>query len=110
MEGFSPSGPVRALETLAVVALGAALVFGGAIAFGLRLADYREPESEEDFERGVVRAEELARAGTAAEPHETDFLELDPYDHGGFEGPLRGPPPGPPPPLPAPLRNPNLPP
>jgi predicted Zn-dependent protease with MMP-like domain len=85
MEGFSPSGPVRALETLAVVVLGAALVFGGAIAFGLRLADYREPESEEDFERVVVRAEELARAGTAAEPDETDFLELDPYDDEDFE-------------------------
>jgi predicted Zn-dependent protease with MMP-like domain len=85
MEGFSPSGPVRALETLAVVVLGAALVFGGAIAFGLRLADYREPESEEDFERVVVRAEELARAGTAAEPAETDFLELDPYDDEDFE-------------------------
>jgi predicted Zn-dependent protease with MMP-like domain len=85
MEGFSPSGPVRALETLAVVVLGAALVFGGAIAFGLRLADYREPESEEEFERVVVRAEELARAGTAAEPDETDFLELDPYDDEDFE-------------------------
>jgi predicted Zn-dependent protease with MMP-like domain len=85
MEGFSPSGPVRALETLAVVVLGAAVVFGGAIAFGLRLADYREPESEEEFERVVVRAEELARAGTAAEPDETDFMELDPYDDEDFE-------------------------
>src|SRR3954464_5284384 len=89
MEGFSPSGPVRALETLAVVALGAALVFGGAIAFGLRLADYREPASEEDFERVVVRAEQLARAGTAAEPDETDFLELDPYDDEDFEERVR---------------------
>ena len=85
MEGFSPSGPVRALETMAVVVLGAAVLFGGAIAFGLRLADYREPESEEDFERVVVRAEELARAGTAAEPDETDFLDLDPYDDEDFE-------------------------
>ena len=33
----------------------------------------------------VVRAEELARAGTAAEPDETDFLDLDPYDDEDFE-------------------------
>src|SRR3954469_20645438 len=85
LEGFSPSGSVRALETLAVVGLGAGILFGGAIAFGLRLADYREPASEEDFERVVVRAEQLARAGTAAEPDETDFLELDPYDDEDFE-------------------------
>src|SRR4051795_7728701 len=107
LEGFSPSGPVKALETLAVVGLGAAVLFGAAIAFGLRLArhpqpgaavlsgaaiafglrlaDYREPESEEDFERVVVRAERLARDGTYAEPQETDFLDLDPYDDEDFE-------------------------
>jgi len=85
LEGFSPSGPVKALETLAVVGLGAAVLFGDAIAFGLRLADYREPESEEDFERVVVRAERLARDGTYAEPQETDFLDLDPYDDEDFE-------------------------
>ena len=45
----------------------------------------REPESEEDFERVVVRAERLARDGTAAEPDETEFLELDPYDDEDFE-------------------------
>src|SRR4051794_29876502 len=85
LEGFSPSGPVKALETLAVVGLGAAVLFGAAIAFGLRLADYREPASEEDFERVVVRAERLARDGTYAEPEETEFLELDPYDDDDFE-------------------------
>jgi predicted Zn-dependent protease with MMP-like domain len=85
MQGFSPSGPVRTLETLAVIGLGAALIFGAAIGFGLRLADYREPESEEEFERVVLRAEALARSGTSPEPDETDFLELDPYDDDDFE-------------------------
>src|SRR5919204_140597 len=85
LEGFSPSGPVKLLETLAVVGFAAAVLFGAAITIGLRLADYREPESEEDFERVVQRAERLAREGTAAEPDETDFLELDPYDDDDFE-------------------------
>jgi len=79
MDGFSPSGPLRVVETLAVVGFVAAVVFGGAIAIGLRLADYREPASEEDFELVVRRAERLAREGTAAEPEETEFLDLDPY-------------------------------
>jgi predicted Zn-dependent protease with MMP-like domain len=85
LAGFSPSGPVRLLETVAVVLLGAAVVFGGAIAWGLRLADYREPESEEEFERVVQRAERLAREGTYAEPDETEFMDLDPYDDHDFE-------------------------
>ena len=85
LDGFSPSGPVRALETVAVIVLGAAVIFGAAIAWGLRLADYREPESEEEFERVVQRAERLAREGTYAEPEETEFLDLDPYDDDDFE-------------------------
>ena len=83
--GFSPSGPVRALQTLAIVGLVAAVVFGGAIGIGLRLADYREPASEEDFELVVRRAERLAREGTAAEPREDEFMDLDPYDDEDFE-------------------------
>jgi predicted Zn-dependent protease with MMP-like domain len=85
LQGFSPSGPVRALETLAVIVLAVAVIFGGAIAWGLRLADYREPASEEEFERVVRRAERLAREGTYAEPDETDFMDLDPYDDDDFE-------------------------
>src|SRR4029077_7134002 len=70
---------------MAVIGFVAAVVFGGAIAIGLRMADYREPESEEDFERLVLRAERLAREGTAAEPDETEFMDLDPYDDDDFE-------------------------
>ncbi len=84
LDGFSPEGPLRAFETLAVVGFVAAVVFGGAIAIGQRMADYREPASEEDFEVVVRRAERLAREGTAAEPDETEFLDLDPYDDDDF--------------------------
>jgi predicted Zn-dependent protease with MMP-like domain len=83
--GFSPDGTVRALETVAVVGFVGALVFGAAIAMGLRLADWQEPASEEDFEQVVLRAERLAREGVAAEPEESEFLDLDPYDDDDFE-------------------------
>jgi predicted Zn-dependent protease with MMP-like domain len=85
LQGFSASGPVKSMETIAVIAFIAVVVFGGAIAIGLRMTDYREPESEEDFERVVLRAERLAREGTAAEPDETEFMDLDPYDDDDFE-------------------------
>lgn len=85
LQGFSTNGAIKAIETLAVIVLGAAVLFGGAIAIGLRLAGWREPESEADFEQVVLRAERLAREGVAAEPDETEFLDLDPYDDEDFE-------------------------
>ena len=85
LDGFSATGPLRTVETLAVVGFAAAVLFGGAIAIGLRLADYREPESEEEFEKVVLRAERLAREGVAAEPDEMEFLDLDPFDDEDFE-------------------------
>jgi predicted Zn-dependent protease with MMP-like domain len=63
-----------------------AAALGGAMLFaGLRLADWKDPESEEDFERLVLHSERLAREGLAAEPDENDFLDLDPYDDNDFE-------------------------
>ena len=85
LQGFSSDSTVKAIESLAIIATGAAIVFGGAMAIGLRLADWREPASEEDFERIVLRAERLAREGVAADPDETEFLDLDPYDNDDFE-------------------------
>ena len=85
LDGFSANRTIRAIETIAVVGLVAAVVFGAAIAVGLRLAGWREPESEEAFEQVVLRAERLARHGGAAEPDESEFLDLDPYDDGDFE-------------------------
>jgi predicted Zn-dependent protease with MMP-like domain len=83
--GFSPDPLVKAIETLAVVGAVAAVLFGGAITIGLRMADYKEPESEEEFEQVVLRAERLARDGVAAEPDESEFLDLDPYDDDDFQ-------------------------
>jgi predicted Zn-dependent protease with MMP-like domain len=49
-----------------------------------KLADYRDPESEAEFERLVLRSEELARENLAAEPGEGEFAELDPFNRDDF--------------------------
>jgi len=83
--GFSSTGWVKLVETIAVVVAAGAVLLGGMALVGLRLADWKEPESEEDFEQVVLRAERLARDGTYAEPDEAEFTELDPYDDADFE-------------------------
>src|SRR5919202_651122 len=54
--GWSPDPTVKAFETLAVVGAVAAVLFGLFGLIGMRLADYREPESDEDFEALVADA------------------------------------------------------
>jgi predicted Zn-dependent protease with MMP-like domain len=85
LAGFSADPVVRLLETLGVVIGAAAALFWFMTTVGLRLADWKEPESEEEFEQIVQRAERLARQGTAAEPDETEFMDLDPYSDTDFE-------------------------
>src|ERR671933_249224 len=82
--GWSTDPLVKAVETLAVVGTVAAVLFGAFVLVGLRMADYREPESEAEVEQVVLRAERLAREGLAVEPEEAEFLDLDPYDDEGF--------------------------
>lgn len=83
--GFSVNPVARAVETAGVIGLIAAVIFGGAIAIGLKLAGWEEPESEEEFEQVVLRSERLAASGLAADPSEAQFLELDPWDDQDFE-------------------------
>jgi len=58
--GFSGSFPVRLLQGLAVFAAGVVIIGGAVVLVMIRLAGWREPESEEDFEAIVQRAERLA--------------------------------------------------
>jgi predicted Zn-dependent protease with MMP-like domain len=58
--GFSDSFPLRLLQGLAVFAAGAAIIGGAVVFVMIRLAGWKEPESEEDFEALVQRAERLA--------------------------------------------------
>jgi predicted Zn-dependent protease with MMP-like domain len=85
LQGFSASGPVKLVETLAVLVFGAAVMFGIVGMVFVRLAGWREPESEEEFDRVVLRAERLAADGLAVEPDEDEFMDLDPLDDRDFE-------------------------
>jgi predicted Zn-dependent protease with MMP-like domain len=85
LQGFSTQAPVKLIETGAVIVVFAGAVGAGMILVGLRMADWREPADEAEFERVVERAERLAREGTYAEPDEREFDDLDPYDDHDFE-------------------------
>lgn len=85
LQGFSTTGWIKLVETLAVLGFGAALLFGVAGLVFVRLAGWKDPETEEEFDRVVLRAERLARDGVAAEPDEMEFMELDPLDDRDFE-------------------------
>ena len=83
--GFSSSTPLRDAEeaAVAVVVVGACLTVLALVA--VRMGGWRDPESEEDFDDVVKRAERLGRAGLAADPGEEEFLELDPLDDDDFD-------------------------
>jgi len=85
LQGFSTQAPVKLIETGAVIVVFAGALGAAMILVGLRMADWQEPEDEAEFERVVQRAERLAREGTYAEPEESEFLDLDPYDDHDFE-------------------------
>jgi predicted Zn-dependent protease with MMP-like domain len=85
LQGFHSSFPIRLLQTIALVVVGLFAIGGAMMTIGLRMADWRDPESEEDFDRVVERSERLARQGTAADPDEMEFLELDPSRDEHFE-------------------------
>ena len=84
-QGFSTVGAIRALEEIALGVLLAALLMGAAAFVAVRLAGWRDPESEREFEDIVRHSEQLAREGLAADPEEAEFMELDPLDDRDFE-------------------------
>ncbi len=83
--GFSTSYPIRLLQMLACVVAAMAVIAIVVSAITGRLADYSEPEDEEEFEQLVRRTEQLARDNLAAEPDETEFMVLDPRVPADFE-------------------------
>ena len=62
--GFSESPPVRLLQGIAVFGAGAVIVGGAVVLVMIRLAGWRDPESEVDFEALVQRTERLAAEGS----------------------------------------------
>ena len=93
LAGFSDSFPVRLLQGLAVFGAGAVVLGGGVVLALVRLAGWRDPESEEDFEALVQRTERLAASGLSDEGDELEFAAddedadedlFDPYDEEDF--------------------------
>jgi predicted Zn-dependent protease with MMP-like domain len=84
-QGFSSIGMVRALEDVALGVIVAAALMGGVAFVAVRLANWREPESDAEFEEIVRHSEALAREGLAVAPEEAEFMDLDPLDDEDFE-------------------------
>jgi predicted Zn-dependent protease with MMP-like domain len=84
-QGFSAIGIVKAVEEFALAAIVLAVLAGAAAFLAVRLAGWRDPESEVEFEELVRHSETLAREGLAVEPEEAEFLELDPLNDTDFE-------------------------
>jgi len=95
--GFSESFPVRLLQGLAVFGAGAVIIGAAVLLVMIRLAGWRDPESEEDFEALVQRAERLAAeeswgdSGDYDEHREDDDEpRIDPHSEEDFKARVRG--------------------
>jgi predicted Zn-dependent protease with MMP-like domain len=84
-QGFSTIGLVRVVEEIALGAIIVAVLAGAAALMAVRLAGWRDPESEVEFDALVRHSEELAREGLVVDPDESEFMELDPLDDSDFE-------------------------
>jgi predicted Zn-dependent protease with MMP-like domain len=83
-QGFSSIGVVRALEDVALGVIVAALLMGGVAFVAVRMAGWRDPESETEFDEIVRHSERLAREGLVVDPDEAEFMELDPLQDDDF--------------------------
>ena len=86
--GYSPTGWIEFLQLLAVIGTVALGFLGVMFLVYSRMADYRAPTSEAEFEALVQESERLARDGVEPEPDEMDFL-VDPYEPLDFDDIVR---------------------
>jgi predicted Zn-dependent protease with MMP-like domain len=92
--GFSDSFPLRLLQGLAVFGAGAVIIGGAVVLAMVRLAGWRDPVSDDEFDAIVERAERLAAAdswGDSEDYYEDDGEEslFDPYDEDDFKALVR---------------------
>jgi predicted Zn-dependent protease with MMP-like domain len=87
--GWATMPAVRVIQTLGVIGTAVGVLAGGLALITGRLSDYREPATDEEFERVVERSERLAAEGLAVDPDEGEFLALDPLDNDDFAGLVR---------------------
>src|SRR5579859_4397138 len=83
--GFTGSWGLRLLEGIAVFGTGAAIVGGAAVLAMVRLAGWRDPESEEDFEALVERTEWLASADSWGDTEDYEGDDEDDDDEDLFD-------------------------
>jgi predicted Zn-dependent protease with MMP-like domain len=76
LAGFSDSFALRLVEGVAVFGAGAVILGGAVVLAMVRLAGWREPESEEDFEALVQRAERLAAEGSWGEADDLAYDDV----------------------------------
>jgi predicted Zn-dependent protease with MMP-like domain len=83
--GFVTTYPLRFLQGI-MAAVAVAGLLGVLIAVvSTRMGHYTSPADEEEFERLVVRSEQLAAQNLAAEPDEDEFSRRDPRNAEDFE-------------------------
>jgi predicted Zn-dependent protease with MMP-like domain len=93
-DGAGSSWGLRLLEGLAVFALGAA-VLSAVVAFAItRLAGWRNPVSDDEFDKIVERAERLAAEESWGDSQDYEYEDeeehlLDPYDEEDFKALVR---------------------
>ena len=90
--GFSQSFPLRVLQGVAVFGAGAVIIGGTVVLVMIRLAGWRDPVSEAEFDAIVERAERLAAADAwgDSEDYEGDDDELfDPHNEDDFKALVR---------------------
>jgi predicted Zn-dependent protease with MMP-like domain len=94
--GFSDVFPVRLIQAIAVFGAGAVILGAVVVLTMIRLAGWKDPESERDFEALVRRTELLAAAGSEGGGYdddeyedEDDEHELDPHREEDFKALVR---------------------
>jgi predicted Zn-dependent protease with MMP-like domain len=91
--GFSASFPLRLLQGLAVFGAGVVIIGGTVVLVMIRLAGWRDPVSDDDFDAIVERAERLAAADSwgDVEDYEDDDGDdvFDPYNEEDFKALVR---------------------
>jgi predicted Zn-dependent protease with MMP-like domain len=80
--GFSDSFPVKLMQGLAVFGAGAVILGGAVVLAMIRLAGWKEPESEEEFEALVQRSERLAAADSWGDVEDYEGLFDEQFDAG----------------------------
>jgi predicted Zn-dependent protease with MMP-like domain len=84
--GYSGSWLVGMLQRASLFAAGGVIVFGGLAWIVLRMADWRAPETEAEFEEVVERSERLAAGDWEAGDGDWDEDEEEDDDGYGWDG------------------------